>query len=179
MTKRIGENATFSNFQIDEQKLIDLHGKQDAYLIYTSMQHKDMKMRQMHILMAGANKQVLSTYTDLSDSFEKDQISMELAWNTMTAYPLEGTPVYRYQNYVNYAPIGTTLLVALLVLVIIKRIREKNVLSSASKEMHTTFANDDEIIENIERNWEMVKTKVNNSAQKSITNATAAFTTDF
>ena len=35
LTKRIGENAIFSNFQIDEQKLIDLHGKQDAYLIYT------------------------------------------------------------------------------------------------------------------------------------------------
>ncbi len=178
LTKRIGENPNFSGFQIDEQKLIDLHGKQDAYLIYTSMQYKDMKMRQMHILMAGENQQVLSSYTDLADTFEKDQLSMELAWNAMTAYPLEGTPVYRYQTLANYTPIAATLLMALIVLVVIKRIREKNVLTNASKEMHSTFA-DDSNIEDLERNWELAKTKVSNSVQKPISTTSPVFTTNF
>lgn len=135
LKEQVGNNPSIRGFQIDEMKFVDVHGKKDAVLYYTSMQHKDIKMRQMVILYGGANQQVIATYSDLADAFEKDSQSLDAAWNSMTNVALEGKSPSRYAAAYTYGPFAVGTFLILILLGAFKSASEKRAIKSADSDI--------------------------------------------
>lgn len=160
LTEKVGSNPSIRGFSIDEKKFIDVHGKNDGLLFYTSMQHKDMKMRQMHIVFGGSDQQLIATYSDLADSFESDTAAMELAWNVMTNVALEGESPSRFAAAYTYGPFALGAVIILLLLGALKSASEKRAIRAAQNELQMEEHDDLQVAN---ASWEVTKTASNHS----------------
>jgi hypothetical protein len=96
LASRFGQGSSVKEFQVTEHKFFNYRGKNDGLVAYTSMLLSDVPVMQMHILVSGAEKQYLLTYTDLAESLTNPaNPSFEAAWNSMVSIEVEGAAPQR------------------------------------------------------------------------------------
>lgn len=91
-----GKNALISDFTITEQKFFDYKAKNDGILVYATMKIGGFDMTQMHVLVSGAEKHVLMTYTDLASEFSKPGSGFDKAWSSIASIEVPGNAPSRY-----------------------------------------------------------------------------------
>lgn len=99
LTKQFSSTSGVSDFQIIEAKLFDYRNKNDGILVYSSMKLGEYSMVQMHVLVSGAEKQYLMTYTDLLERFnDPKDYGFAAAWSSMVSLEVPGTAPSRLEQ---------------------------------------------------------------------------------
>lgn len=97
LEKRFGQSAGVRDYQVTEHKFFNYRGKNDGLVMYSSLVLSDVPVMQMHILVSGADKQYLLTYTDLASSITNPNNPVfEAAWNSMVSIEVEGAAPKRF-----------------------------------------------------------------------------------
>ena len=97
LEKRFGQSAGVRDYQVTEHKFFNYRGKNDGLVMYSSLVLSNVPVMQMHILVSGAEKQYLLTYTDLASSITNaNNPAFEAAWNSMVSVEVEGATPQRF-----------------------------------------------------------------------------------
>jgi len=107
MQRTFAKDSMASEFTVLEHKFFNYKGTNDGLLLYSSMNLGEFKMMQMHVLVSGADKQFLMTYTDLADQFTAAGSPFEQAWNAMVSINVNGTAPQRYADLIFYGSVGS------------------------------------------------------------------------
>ena len=114
ITKMIVRDPSLKDFQITDAKAFDYKGKNDGFVIFSQLTVNNFPMMQMQVLVSGANKSYLLTYSDLAANFS-NPASYDAAWKSMTSINVEGVAPRRFEKE---AMIGGSLVLALMALVV-------------------------------------------------------------
>jgi hypothetical protein len=106
LMRSFGKNSMISEFKITEHKFFDYRAKNDGLLVYASMKIGEFEMTQMHVLVSGAGKQVLMTYTDLASEFSKPGSGFDKAWSSIASIDVPGLAPHRYLESLIYGSAG-------------------------------------------------------------------------
>ena len=68
-----GKDSLIKNYNVLEYKFFDFKSKKDGILVYSVFEINDIKMMQMNVLVSGATKQYLLTYTDIAENFSTSE----------------------------------------------------------------------------------------------------------
>lgn len=122
LAKDFGGAPGVQDFRVlDEHKFFDFKGKNDGLIIYTTFNSQGTPMAQMHVAVSGAEKGFLMTYTDVASQFEKNEAAFSAAWKTMASAEVMGEAPVRYAEYKRYGLIGVGFLMAMSVLLFMRR----------------------------------------------------------
>lgn len=131
LTKSFSSDSLVSEFSIREHKFFDYRGTNDGLLVYSDLKVGEYPMMQMHILVSGAEKQFLLTYTDLADRFADPTNGFyEKAWASMVSTQVTGLSPNRMDTYYKYGAIGGGFLMFGLVGLLMRRKAAKHDYSS-------------------------------------------------
>jgi hypothetical protein len=108
------ESGIAKDFKIIEAKLFDFRGKNDGILVYSSLTIGDYPMMQTHVLVSGAERQYLMTYTDLAERFSQaNDYGFAAAWSSMVSLEVVGVAPSRMSQhrtiYLSAAALGLIL----------------------------------------------------------------------
>ena len=127
MTETFSKDSVVGDFQILEHRFFNYRGENDGLLVYSSLKVNEYEMMQMHILVSGAEKQFLLSYTDLAERFtQAGNAEFEAAWTSMNSIEVTGSAPNRFEQYYEPAAYGGTAAVLLLSLLIIRRRRSRH-----------------------------------------------------
>lgn len=131
LTKNFSSDSLVSEFTIREHKFFDYRGTSDGLLIYSDLKIGEYPMMQMHILVSGAEKQFLLTYTDLAERFADPTNGFyEKAWASMVSTQVTGIAPNRMEQYYKYGAIGGGFLMFGIVGLLLRRKASKHDYSS-------------------------------------------------
>lgn len=126
MTETFSKDSVVSNFQILEHRFFNYQGENDGLLVYSSLKINDYEMMQMHILVSGAEKQFLLSYTDLTERFtQAGNPAFEAAWTSMNSIIVTGSAPNRFEEYARYGALGGGAAFLFATLLFLKRRRSK------------------------------------------------------
>jgi hypothetical protein len=114
ITKMMTRDPSLKDFQITDAKAFDYKGKNDGFVIFSQLTVNNFPMTQMQVLVSGAKKSYLLTYSDLTANFT-NPASYDAAWKSMTSISVEGVAPRRFEKE---AMIGGSLVLALMALVV-------------------------------------------------------------
>ena len=82
LNKKFSNDARFSQFSINDAKLVDVRSKLDGVLVFTSFQINNVPMMQMHLLVSGEKHQYHLSYTDLAERMSAQDALYNQAWQS-------------------------------------------------------------------------------------------------
>lgn len=122
LAKDFGGAPGVQDFRVlDEHKFFDFKGKNDGLIVYTTFKSGETPMAQMHVMISGAKNRFLMTYTDMASEFEKNEGAFQTAWKSMSTVDVNGEAPVRYEEYKEYGVIGGACLLALVLLLVVRR----------------------------------------------------------
>ncbi len=121
LTRTFSADPSVQNFQVLEHKFFNYKGQNDGLLVYSSLTLREFPMMQMHILVSGAEKQFLLTYTDLAESFAAGGPRFEQVWNSMVSINVTGVAPDRWSDLIRYGGISGALLLMFALIVVFGR----------------------------------------------------------
>jgi hypothetical protein len=122
LVKNFSADPTVSGFTVLEHKFFNYRGTNDGLLVYSTLNIGDYQMMQMHVLVSGADKQFLMTYTDLADRFTAtNDAGFEQAWNSMVSMEVSGATPARRDEFIRYGAILGGILLLVLVGFLVRR----------------------------------------------------------
>lgn len=106
LMKTFAKGGLVQDYQIVEHKFFNYRGQNDGLLVYAQMKLGEFDMMQMNVLVSGAEKQFLLTYTDLADSFRAGGPAYDAAWSSMISINVTGAPPARYEDLIRYGALA-------------------------------------------------------------------------
>ncbi len=100
MMKTFAKAGGIEAYTIAEKaEFFDYKAEKDGMIIQSSFFQNGFPMTQIHIYVANKEKNVLISYTDLTESFESDTASYDEAWSSITSINLDGdaSAIWRQQ----------------------------------------------------------------------------------
>ncbi len=110
LNKKFATDSRFSEFSINEAKLVDVRAKLDGGLIFTSFKIGSVPMMQMHLLVSGKNYQYHLAYTDLASRMTSQDPFYNLAWQSFMSVKLANPSPEAPNNGLLAAVIGSLVL---------------------------------------------------------------------
>jgi len=121
LTKSMEESPLAADFKVLEHKFFNYKGENDGLVLYSQLTLGSFPMMQMHVLLSGADRQYLLSYTDLADEFQNNQEAFQAAWTTMTTVEFEGQAPVRYKELAIKGGAGFGILLLIITLFSLKR----------------------------------------------------------
>jgi hypothetical protein len=107
-----------------EYTFFDYKGQDKGLVVYAIVNINDIKITQMHVLISGAEKSAILTYSDLTERFGKDEALFNSVWSSILTARLEGDQPHRYSKLIQNGVLG---LIVLILLIIIVSLRQASV----------------------------------------------------
>jgi hypothetical protein len=158
LVKNFSSDSLVSNFTILEHKFFDYRGKNDGLLIYSNLNVGEYPMMQMHILVSGAEKQFLLTYTDLAERFSDSTVGFyEKAWASMVSTQVTGFSPNRMDTYMRYGALAGGVFMFGLIGILFRRKASKHDYSSdADQLMDSNDEPSTSMISTMHGGWKLV-----------------------
>lgn len=111
VAKMFARQGALNNFTFTDVKRFNYQGVNDGIVLYSQLTVNNFPMMQMQIVVSGAKKSYLLTYSDLAANFATPA-SYEAAWKAMTSISVEGLPPVRFESEVTIAVTVVSLVIA-------------------------------------------------------------------
>lgn len=159
LMKAFSGDGIVKEYQIIEHKFFNYRGENDGLLVYASMNLGEFRMMQMNVLVSGAEKQFLMTYTDLADSFAAGGAAYDAAWNSMFSMNVTGNPPARYEDLIRYGALSAGIFFLFAIVTIIRRRSAKIDLSDVEENMHNESWSPEEtsLISTMAGEWKLTR----------------------
>ena len=110
----------------EKAQYFDYKAKKDGMIIQSSFFLNGFPMTQVHIYVSNKEKNVLVSYTDLTESFEANPSAYDEAWSSITSINLDGDAVAgRYDDLIKKASLFGPIIVLILAVIFFFRYRAK------------------------------------------------------
>ena len=125
MMNTFGKTPGIEAYTIGEKaQYFDYKAEKDGIILESSYFHNGFALSQIHIYVSSKEKNVLVTYTDLTDSFQSNPAAYDEAWSSITSINLEGeASSSRYGNLISKASIFGPIVALILFLITFFRMR--------------------------------------------------------
>lgn len=111
------------DFSLSESyEIFDFTEQSKGILIYSFLTLGEVPMTQLHFFVSGSEQSVLLTYTDLSERFEENRPTFQVAWHSLMSLQIPGTAPDRYGFILVYL---SGALVVFLILALASRLRHR------------------------------------------------------
>mgnify|MGYP001488648738 CR=1 FL=1 len=152
LKSHVAKGAGTNSFSVDSHSFFDHNPKSKGLAVYTSFDHGDVAMSQLHMYVSGETNRFLLTFTDLASKFQ-DEAYMNKIWNMMTSMQVIGQPPSRYGD-IAFLCGGIGLLFLLSAIFIFLRNRRARLdLCRVDREFSCEMASEDKSSESLSGSW--------------------------